>query len=81
MFQMKKRIESVLDLSAQLVAKNKAFTLALKQRRPQEELKALHSEIQEIYNHIALLNEAKKLDKQNMLKDQISMMKEQMKKI
>jgi len=60
MFQMKKRIESVLDLSAQLVAKNKAFTLALKQRRPQQELKALHSEIQEIYNHIALLNEAKR---------------------
>jgi len=29
----------------------------------------------------ALLNEAKKLDKQNMLKDQITMMKEQMKKI
>jgi hypothetical protein len=29
----------------------------------------------------ALLNEAKKLDKQGMLKDQISMMKEQMKKI
>jgi hypothetical protein len=29
----------------------------------------------------ALLNEAKKLDKQNMLKDQIAMMKEQMKKI
>jgi len=29
----------------------------------------------------SLLNEAKKLDKQNMLKDQISMMKEQMKKI
>ena len=28
-----------------------------------------------------LLNEAKKLDKQGMLKDQISMMKEQMKKI
>jgi len=28
-----------------------------------------------------LLNEAKKLDKQNMLKDQIAMMKEQMKKI
>jgi tetratricopeptide (TPR) repeat protein len=28
-----------------------------------------------------LLNEAKKLDKQNMLKDQIKMMKEQMKKI
>jgi tetratricopeptide (TPR) repeat protein len=28
-----------------------------------------------------LLNEAKKLDKQNMLKDQITMMKEQMKKI
>jgi tetratricopeptide (TPR) repeat protein len=29
----------------------------------------------------ALLNEAKKLDKQNMLKEQITMMKEQMKKI
>jgi hypothetical protein len=29
----------------------------------------------------SLLNEAKKLDKQNMLKDQIVMMKEQMKKI
>lgn len=29
----------------------------------------------------SLLNEAKKLDKQNMLKDQITMMKEQMKKI
>jgi hypothetical protein len=29
----------------------------------------------------ALLNEAKKLDKHNMLKDQITMMKEQMKKI
>jgi hypothetical protein len=28
-----------------------------------------------------LLNEAKKLDKQNMLTDQIKMMKEQMKKI
>jgi hypothetical protein len=28
-----------------------------------------------------LLNEAKKLDKQNMLKDQIVMMKEQMKKM
>lgn len=28
-----------------------------------------------------LLNEAKKLDKHNMLKDQISMMKEQLKKI
>ena len=29
----------------------------------------------------SLLNEAKKLDKQNMLKDQITMMKDQMKKI
>jgi hypothetical protein len=28
-----------------------------------------------------LLNEAKKLDKQNMLNDQIKMMKEQLKKI
>ena len=29
----------------------------------------------------SLLNEAKKLDKQNMLKEQITMMKDQMKKI
>jgi hypothetical protein len=28
-----------------------------------------------------LLNEAKKLDKQNMLKDQITMMKQQLKKL
>lgn len=60
MFQMKKRIESVLSLSAQLVEKNRAFTLALKERRPQQELKALHSEIQEIYNHISFLNESKR---------------------
>jgi len=58
MFQMKKRIESVLDLSARLVEKNKAFTMALKEKRPQQELKAIHSEVQEIYNHITLLKEA-----------------------
>ncbi|HEU4901571.1 MAG TPA: hypothetical protein VFT06_02240 [Flavisolibacter sp.] len=56
MFQRKKRIESVLDLSARLVERNKAFTNALKERRPQDELKAIHSEIQEIYNHITSLN-------------------------
>lgn len=58
MFQKKTRIESVLHLSARLVERNKAFTVALKEKRPQHELKAIHSEIQEIYNHIALLNEA-----------------------
>lgn len=56
MFKRKKRIESVLDLSARLVERNKAFTLALKERRPQDELKAIHSEIQEIYNHITSIN-------------------------
>jgi hypothetical protein len=59
MFQQKTRIESVLDLSARLVEKNKAFTLALKERKPQNELKAIHSEIQELYNHITLLNGAR----------------------
>ena len=58
MFQRKKRIDSVLHLSARLVERNKAFTVALKEKRPQDELKAIHSEIQEIYNHISLLNEA-----------------------
>jgi hypothetical protein len=56
MFQRKKRIDSVLHLSARLVERNKAFTIALKERRPQDELKAIHSEIQEIYNHITSLN-------------------------
>jgi hypothetical protein len=56
MFQQHSRIESVLDLSARLLEKNKAFTTALKERKPQNELKAIHSEIQEIYNHISLLN-------------------------
>jgi hypothetical protein len=56
----KQRIESVLNLSAQLLEKNKAFTNALKARKPQHELKAIHSEIQEIYNHISLLNSSQK---------------------
>ncbi|HEV7333386.1 MAG TPA: hypothetical protein VGN63_20295 [Flavisolibacter sp.] len=56
MSQKQQRIESVLNLSARLVEKNKAFTNALKARRPQDELRAIHSEIQEIYNHISLLN-------------------------
>jgi hypothetical protein len=55
MLQQKTRIESVLDLSARLVERNRAFTNALKERKSQEELKAIHSEIQEIYNHISLL--------------------------
>lgn len=56
MFQTKKRIDSVLNLSARLVERNKAFTIALKEKRPQNELRAIHSEIQEIYNHISFLN-------------------------
>ncbi|WP_121353657.1 hypothetical protein [Flavisolibacter nicotianae] len=58
MVQKKTRIQFVLDLSARLVERNKAFTLALKEKRSQDELKAIHSEIQEIYNHISSLNEA-----------------------
>ncbi len=48
----------MLDLSARLVERNKAFTGALKARRAHDELKAIHSEIQEIYNHIAVLQQA-----------------------
>jgi hypothetical protein len=60
MLQTKTRIESVLDLSARLLEKNKAFTNALKARKPQHELKTIHSEIQELYNHISLLNRTAK---------------------
>lgn len=56
MVEKKTRIEFVLNLSASLVEKNKAFTHAMKQKRPQHELQAIHSQIQEIYNHISLLN-------------------------
>jgi hypothetical protein len=49
----------VILLSAHLVAKNKAFTAALKGKRPQTELRVIHSEIQEIYNHITFLNAGK----------------------
>jgi hypothetical protein len=52
-------IESVILLSAHLVEKNKAFTAALKGKRPQTELRVIHSEIQEIYNHITFLNAGK----------------------
>lgn len=58
MVQKKTRIQFVLDLSARLVERNKAFTLALKEKRSQDELRAIHSEIQEIYNHISLLSDA-----------------------
>lgn len=57
MLRHKTRIEMMLDLSARLVERNKAFTDALKLRRPQTELKMIHSEIQEIYNHIALVRQ------------------------
>lgn len=57
MLQQKKRIQNMLDLSARLLERNKAFTMALKQKRPHEELRAIHSEIQEIYNHISLFRQ------------------------
>lgn len=52
------RLQTVLHLSALLVRKNRDFTTALKENKPHLQLKALHSEIQEIYNHITLLKEA-----------------------
>jgi hypothetical protein len=42
----------LLDLTAMFVAKNKEFTQAIKDQRPHTELAVLHSELQEIYNHI-----------------------------
>lgn len=64
----KKAIELGLSMDMDLaVAKLNLAGVAMSRRRKLEAT--------------ALLNEAKKLDKQNMLKDQISMMKEQMKKI
>ena len=52
------RIESVIELSAMLVEKNRAFTTALKEKQSKETLKAIHSEIQEIYNQITALKHA-----------------------
>ncbi|REG94086.1 DUF2892 domain-containing protein [Flavobacterium aquicola] len=64
----KKAIELGLSMDMDLaVAKLNLAGVAMSRRRKLEAT--------------ALLNEAKKLDKQNMLKDQITMMKEQMKKI
>jgi tetratricopeptide (TPR) repeat protein len=64
----KKAIELGLSMDMDLaVAKLNLAGVAMSRRRKLEAT--------------ALLNEAKKLDKQNMLKEQISMMKEQMKKI
>ena len=64
----KKAIELGLSMDMDLaVAKLNLAGLAMTRRRKLEAT--------------ALLNEAKKLDKQNMLKDQIIMMKEQMKKL
>ena len=64
----KKAIELGLNMDMDLaVAKLNLAGVALTRRR---KLEATN-----------LLNEAKKLDKQNMLKDQITMMKEQMKKM
>jgi tetratricopeptide (TPR) repeat protein len=64
----KKAIELGLNMDMDLaVAKLNLAGIAMSRRRKMEAT--------------ALLNEAKKLDKQGMLKDQISMMKDQMKKI
>nr|WP_294936653.1 DUF2892 domain-containing protein [uncultured Flavobacterium sp.] len=64
----KKAIELGLNMDQDLaLAKLQLAGIAMTRRRKME---ATH-----------LLNEAKKLDKQNMLKDQIKMMKEQLKKI
>jgi tetratricopeptide (TPR) repeat protein len=64
----KKAIELGLNMDMDLaVAKLNLAGIAMSRRRKMEATN--------------LLNEAKKLDKQGMLKDQISMMKEQMKKI
>ena len=64
----KKAIELGLSMDMDLaVAKLNLAGIAMSRRRKMEAT--------------ALLNEAKKLDKQNMLNDQIKMMKEQMKKI
>jgi hypothetical protein len=64
----KKAIELGLNMDMDLaVAKLNLAGVALTRRR---KLEATN-----------LLNEAKKLDKQNMLKEQITMMKEQMKKM
>jgi len=52
------RLQTVLHLSSLLVRKNRDFTMALKEKRPHQQLKALHSEIQEIFNHITLLKAA-----------------------
>lgn len=64
----KKAVELGLSMDMDLaVAKLNLAGIAMSRRRKLEAT--------------ALMNEAKKLDKQNMLKDQIAMMKEQMKKI
>lgn len=64
----KKAVELGLNMDMDLaVAKLNLAGIAMSKRRKMEAT--------------ALLNESKKLDKQGMLKDQIAMMKEQMKKI
>ena len=64
----KKAIELGLSMDMDLaVAKLNLAGIAMTRRRKLEAT--------------SLLNEAKKLDKQNMLKEQITMMKDQMKKI
>ena len=47
----------LLDLTAMFIEKNKEFTKAVKERRPSTELAVLHSELQEIYNHISSLRQ------------------------
>ena len=48
----------MIELSALLVEKNRAFTRALKEKQAKEELKIIHGEIQEIYNQIASIKYA-----------------------
>lgn len=44
-----------LHLNRKLVEKNKQFVLAVRLKRPVDDLILLQSEIQELYNHIQLL--------------------------
>jgi hypothetical protein len=48
----------VLDLTALFVQRNVEFTEAVKQKLPADQLKTLHSELQELYNHITILRQA-----------------------
>ncbi|HUC82920.1 MAG TPA: hypothetical protein VMR70_18575 [Flavisolibacter sp.] len=51
----------MLELTTRFAQQNKEFTEAMKEKRPVDQLQVLHSEMQEIYNHIVLLKQAKSL--------------------